>query len=179
MAARLEVCADVPFTLTHFRSTKACNIDRDASIFKETFCAHASPRCTLRAAAVPCVYISLMLAHFAFLSPPPPSCTPDSSTILEPQAPVRSFVHVRPCSAPFTPPVPPLSFLSFSVHISHFITRCPAPSSILLPTPHMLSLSRCAHSGTFSALTPSLGGLHSFVLPIGGTLGTASFCTFY
>jgi hypothetical protein len=71
-----------------------------------------------------------------FTSSLPPSCTADSSATLRATAPVRSLVHVWPCSAPLQPllrlPFPAtLEFpshsgihsLSFSVHISHFFTR--------------------------------------------------------
>jgi hypothetical protein len=58
-------------------------------------------------------------------------------------------------SSPLQPslrlPVP--APLSCSVHISHFWTRFPAPSPISSPISYMLSGLRCAHFGTFAALT--------------------------
>jgi hypothetical protein len=70
----------------------------------------------------------------------------------------------------------PLLSLSFSVHISHFISRFPASSLVVQPNSHMLSLLRCPFWRIWS--TQSLIGSHSYIWPNGGTLGTDPRRTF-
>jgi hypothetical protein len=67
----------------------------------------------------------------------------------------------------------PLPSLSFSVHISHSITRFPDPSLTSL----LESLKGCAHFGTFAALTQDLSAFHFSGCPSGGTVGNTSLCT--
>jgi hypothetical protein len=61
----------------------------------------------------------------------------------------------------FPSPTPPCHFLCTS-HVS-------SPTSP--PDSQMLSRLRCAHFGTFAALTRSLSAFHFFVCPSGGTAG--------
>jgi hypothetical protein len=72
----------------------------------------------------------------------------------------------------------PFPSWSFPVHTSHSITRFPAPSLTSHPDSHMLASLRCAHFGTFSALTRGLSAFHLSICPAGGTVGNASFCSF-
>jgi hypothetical protein len=80
-------------------------------------------------------FVGLAISASLFTSSPHPSCTTDSSAAPRATAPVQSLVHAWPCYAPLQPLLlclsQPLPSLSFSVHISHSITRLPA----LSPTP--------------------------------------------
>jgi hypothetical protein len=75
-------------------------------------------------------------------------------------------------------PSQPLPFLLFSVHISHSITRFPAPSPTSPTDSHKLSLLCCAHFGTVAASTWGVNAFNSSDCPSGGAVGSASFGTF-
>jgi hypothetical protein len=107
--------------------------------------------------------------------------SPDSIVALHATAPVfvRSFMHVWPCSAPLQPSLP-LPFPTaplLVIFCANLVSSFPAPSPIIAPHTHSLSLISLCQSGTFAALTPSLSIFHSSPCRRRGTVGTASFCT--
>jgi hypothetical protein len=136
-------------------------------------------------------FVGLAISACLLPSSPRPTCTADSSAALRASAPVHSLVHAWPCSAPLQPllplpfPAPPLLVIfcahltfhhSLSCPISHFPPRFPYA---FLTSPVLRSARmRCAHFGTFTALTRGLSAFHFFVCPAGGTVGNASFCSF-
>jgi hypothetical protein len=82
-------------------------------------------------------------------------------------------------------PSQPLSSLSFSLHISHSITRVPAPSPTstprfpyaFLPVMYPFKIN-FKYFVAFAALTRGLSAFHCSICPFGGTGGIALFCTF-
>jgi hypothetical protein len=73
-------------------------------------------------------FVGLATSACLFTSPPRPSCTADSSAALGATVPVRSCHVPHLCNLYCYCLSQPLPSLSFSVHISHSITRFPVPS---------------------------------------------------
>jgi hypothetical protein len=101
-------------------------------------------------------FVGLAISACLFTSSPRPSCTADLSAALGATAPVRSFEHARPCSAPLQPllplpfPAPPL--VVFCAHLTfHHSLSCPfsqlpaifsyySPLTLLCPVWHICCL---------------------------------------
>jgi hypothetical protein len=129
----------------------------------------------------PVHFVGLAISACLFTSSPRPSYAANSSATLRATTPVRSLVHVWPCSAPLQPllplpfPAPPLLFIfcalldltfhhSLSCPISHFPPKFPfAFLTALCPSWHIC----CLDTG-FECL-PLLR------LPSGGNVGIALY----
>jgi hypothetical protein len=100
-------------------------------------------------------FVGMAILACLFTSSPRPSCMAGSSAALRATAPVRSLVHAWPCSVSLRPfpafpsPSPPCHFLC----TPHILSLPSCPIFAFPPDSHMLSWLRCAHFGTFAALT--------------------------